>query len=66
MEVRPRVSGYIQKIHVKVGDTVKAGDPLITILSEVSELNVSTAKNIYEPIKSDFEINFNHFLLPEK
>src|SRR5690349_11086780 len=31
VEVRPRVSGFIDKIHFKDGQIVKAGDPLFTI-----------------------------------
>jgi HlyD family secretion protein len=47
-KVVSKLPGYIEKIHVKIGDSVKAGQPLITIKSEVSELNVSTAKNLLE------------------
>lgn len=47
-KVYSKLPGYIEKIHVRVGDSVKAGQPLITIKSEVSELNVSTAKNLLE------------------
>lgn len=28
--VKPSFSGYVQKVFVKIGDTVKAGDPLVT------------------------------------
>ena len=42
------IPGYIQEIHVKIGDTVKVGQPLFTMKSEVSNLNVSTAKNNLE------------------
>lgn len=31
VEVRPRVSGIIDEVHFKEGDTVKKGDPLFTI-----------------------------------
>ena len=31
VEVRPRVSGFVDKIHFKDGQIVKAGDPLFTI-----------------------------------
>lgn len=47
-KVYSKLPGYIEKIHVRVGDSVKAAQPLITIKSEVSELNVSTAKNLLE------------------
>jgi len=45
-KVYSKLPGYIEKIHVHVGDSVKVGDPLITIKSEVSELNVHAAKNL--------------------
>ncbi|GAB4135732.1 MAG: efflux RND transporter periplasmic adaptor subunit [Bacteroidia bacterium] len=47
-KVYAKLPGYVQEIHVHVGDTVHVGQPLITIRSEVSELNVSAAKNQYE------------------
>jgi HlyD family secretion protein len=47
-KVFSKLPGYIEKIHIKIGDSVKAGQPLITIKSEVSELNVSTAKNLLD------------------
>lgn len=47
-KVYSKLPGYIEKIHVKVGDSVKVGQPLMTIRSEVSELNVNTAKNLLE------------------
>src|SRR5688500_12400718 len=31
VEVRPRVSGYIESVHFKEGRIVKAGDPLFVI-----------------------------------
>ena len=42
------IPGYIQQIHVKIGDTVKVGQPLFTMKSEVTNFNVSTAKNNLE------------------
>ncbi len=39
------VPGYIREIFVKVGDTVKVGQPLFAMKSEVSNLNVATARN---------------------
>jgi HlyD family secretion protein len=47
-KVYSKLPGYIEKIHVRIGDSVKTGQPLITIKSEVSELNVSTAKNLLD------------------
>ena len=45
-KVYSKLPGYVEKIHVHVGDSVKVGDPIITIKSEVSDLNVTTAKNL--------------------
>jgi multidrug efflux pump subunit AcrA (membrane-fusion protein) len=42
------IPGYIQQIHVKIGDTVQVGEPLFTMKSEVSNFNVSTARNNLE------------------
>jgi len=47
-KVYSKLPGYIEKIHVQVGDSVKVGQPLMTIRSEVSELNVNTAKNLLD------------------
>ncbi|HEV7229986.1 MAG TPA: efflux RND transporter periplasmic adaptor subunit [Bacteroidia bacterium] len=47
-KVFSKLPGYIEKIHVHVGDTVKTGQRLMTIKSEVSALNVNTAKNLLE------------------
>ncbi|TAL62844.1 MAG: HlyD family efflux transporter periplasmic adaptor subunit [Bacteroidetes bacterium] len=47
-KVYAKLPGYVEKIHVHVGDSVKTGQPLLTIKSEVSEKNVEMAKNQYE------------------
>jgi len=47
-KVYSKLPGYIEKIHVKVNETVTIGQPLITIKSEVSEINVNTAKNLLD------------------
>ncbi len=44
VEVRPRVSGFIDKIHFKDGQMVKAGDPLFTIDPRPFALAVESAK----------------------
>lgn len=46
-KVSARLPGYVQEILVKVGDTVKAGQPLIRIRSDISDINVQAAKNQY-------------------
>lgn len=47
-KVYAKLPGYVEKIHVNVGDSVKIGQGLLTIKSEVSEKNVEMAKNQYE------------------
>jgi membrane fusion protein, multidrug efflux system len=43
-EVRPRVSGFIDKVHFKDGEIVKAGDPLFTLDRRLFELAVKSAE----------------------
>lgn len=40
-----KIPGYVEKILVKVNDTVKVGTPLLLIRSDISEINVNTARN---------------------
>lgn len=47
-KVSARLPGYVQEILVKVGDSVKAGQPLLRIRSEISDINVEAAKNQYQ------------------
>jgi len=44
VEVRPRVSGFIDKIHFKDGQTIKAGELLFTIDPRPFELAVESAR----------------------
>jgi HlyD family secretion protein len=44
-KVFSKYAGYVKTIHVKVGDTVAAGQPLITIRNEQTEFNAESAKN---------------------
>lgn len=46
-KVSARLPGYVQEILVNIGDTVKAGQPLLRIRSEISDINVEAAKNQY-------------------
>lgn len=39
------IPGYIKEIFVRVGDTVEVSQPLFTMKSEVTNLNVATARN---------------------
>ncbi|MBG9387164.1 efflux RND transporter periplasmic adaptor subunit [Caenimonas aquaedulcis] len=44
VDVRPQVSNMIQKVHVKEGDFVKAGQPLFTLDSRADQANLAKAK----------------------
>jgi membrane fusion protein, multidrug efflux system len=44
VEVRPRVSGFVEKIHFKDGQTVNAGEPLFTIDPRPFAIAVDSAK----------------------
>ncbi|MCK6640612.1 MAG: efflux RND transporter periplasmic adaptor subunit [Bacteroidia bacterium] len=44
-KVSARLPGYVEEIFVNVGDTVKAGQPLLRIRSEINTINVEAAKN---------------------
>ncbi len=47
-KVFSKLPGYIEKINIHIGDSVKVGQALMTIRSEVSSLNVTTAKNLFD------------------
>ena len=53
VEVRPRVSGFIQKIHFKDGQLVEAGQPLFTIDKRPFEIEVESAKATIEQRKAE-------------
>ena len=44
VEVRPRVSGFVDKVHFKDGQIVKAGDPLFTIDPRPFEIAAESAR----------------------
>ena len=44
VEVRPRISGIVQKIHVVAGDMVSAGQPLVEIERELIEAQLAEAR----------------------
>jgi HlyD family secretion protein len=47
-KVSARLPGYVQEILVHVGDSVKTGQPLLRIKSEISNINVEAAKNQFQ------------------
>jgi len=59
VEVRPRVSGFIEKIHFKDGQTVKAGDPLFSIDQRPFEIEVESAEATIEQRKAEVELQLS-------
>ena len=56
-EVRPRVSGFIEKIHFKDGQLVKEGDLLFTLDKRAYELAVASAKA--DVARTEAQLEFN-------
>lgn len=52
VEIRPQVSGYIDKIHIDEGAYVKAGQPLFTINASVYREQKNTSQAALEVAKS--------------
>lgn len=48
-------SGTVQEIHVKFGDLVKKGDPLVTLRNSLLELEVGEAQRRLNSIQGEFE-----------
>lgn len=44
VEVRPRLSGFIEKVHFKDGQIVEAGDPLFTLEQRQFQISVESAQ----------------------
>lgn len=55
VEVRPRVSGFIEKIHFKDGQLVKAGDVLFTI--DPREYRIAVESSEAEIARSDAQVD---------
>ena len=53
VEVRPRISGIVERIHVKAGDRVRAGQPLLAIEKELSEGRLDEARAQLEEARAE-------------
>jgi RND family efflux transporter MFP subunit len=56
VDVRPRVSGFIDKIHFKDGQIIKAGDPLFTIDPRPFEIAATSARAEISRAKAQVEL----------
>jgi HlyD family secretion protein len=53
VEVRPRISGIVERVHVEAGDRVRAGQPLIEIEKELSEVRLEEARAQIEEARAE-------------
>ncbi len=60
VDVRPRISGIVEKIHVKEGDLVKAGDPLLEIERELIEVKADEARAALRGARVDLRLAETH------
>ncbi len=54
--------GYVEKIHVHVGDRIMAGQPLVTIQNQLNDLNVNSAKNLLQLAQQNADENGSVFI----
>ncbi len=55
ISIKSKVSGVVEKLHVKIGDYVKAGQPLIEIKPDPTPLELADAKRQIELREADLE-----------
>ena len=55
VQVKSEISGIVEKLHVEIGDVVRAGDPLITVAPNPTPLEYSEAKKELELAEVDYE-----------
>jgi HlyD family secretion protein len=55
VQVKSKISGIVTKLHVDIGDDVKAGDQLITIAPNPTPLEYSEAKRMLDLAKVDYQ-----------
>ncbi|HTL82937.1 MAG TPA: efflux RND transporter periplasmic adaptor subunit [Bacteroidia bacterium] len=61
-QVYAKLAGYVEEILVHVGDSVKVGQPLLTIRSEVTALNMDAAKNTLVLAQKNADENGSYLL----
>jgi HlyD family secretion protein len=55
VQVKSKISGIVTKLHVDIGDLVKAGDALITISPNPTPLEYSEAKRLLDLAQVDYD-----------
>jgi HlyD family secretion protein len=55
IQVKSKISGIVKKLHVDIGENVRAGDALITVAPNPTPLEYSEAKRRLELAEVDFE-----------
>ncbi len=55
VQVKSKISGNVTKLHVDIGDIVRAGDPLITISPNPTPLEYAETKRQLDLAKVDFQ-----------
>jgi HlyD family secretion protein len=55
IQVKSRISGIVTRLHVDIGDQVKAGDALITISPNPTPLEFSEAKRLFDLAEVDYK-----------
>jgi len=59
VEVRPRVSGFIETVHFRDGQSVKAGDPLFTVDQRPFEIEVKRAEATIQQRQAEVELQLS-------
>jgi HlyD family secretion protein len=56
-EAYPSVAGIIRQVHVKEGDLVRKGDPLLSLVNETAQLNAENARiaALYQSVDANSE-----------
>lgn len=57
VEVRPRVSGIVAKVHVEAGDRVRAGEPLVEVEKELQEVQLQEARARLEEARAELRFS---------
>lgn len=55
IQVKSKISGIVKRLHVEIGDKVKAGDPLMTIAPNPTPIEFAEAKRGVELCQNDYD-----------